>query len=140
MKNSINSTGNILINYNNDTNNEIDSKSKMVNNNAIITSKRNNFKKRIKSLNKNFDIINITKENKSVKPNNIIPKKIIISGIIKGFYKGMKLNGYSSVIKNRKLNTFYMRKFNKKYDSAEKAYQNIKIHLIKKTNSLPKIF
>ena len=51
----------------------------------------------------------------------------------------MKINGYSSVIKNRKLNTIYMRKFNKKYDSAEKAYQNIKNQLLKKSNSLPQI-
>ena len=139
MKNSIDSSENKLINEHND-NNELNSKSKTFNDNAIINSKRNNFKKRLKALNKNFNVTNINKEEKFPKQSNIIPKKIIISGIIKDFYKDMKLNGYSSVIKNRKLNTIYMRKFNKKYDSAEKAYQNIKIQLLQKNNSLPQIF
>jgi hypothetical protein len=139
MKNSIDSSENMLINENND-NNEFNSKSKTFNDNAIINSKRNNFKKRLKALNKNFNVTNINKEEKFPKQSNIIPKKIIISGIIKDFYKDMRLNGYSSVIKNRKLNTIYMRKFNKKYDSAEKAYQNIKIQLLQKNNSLPHIF
>ena len=139
MKNSIDSSENMLINENND-NNELNSKSKTFNDNAIINSKRNNFKKRLKALNKNFNVTNINKEEKFPKQSNIIPKKIIISGIIKDFYKDMRLNGYSSVIKNRKLNTIYMRKFNKKYDSAEKAYQNIKIQLLQKNNSLPHIF
>ena len=138
MKNSIRSSGKLLINDNND-NNEIDSKSKTVNSNTIINNKKNNFKKRLKSLNKNISIANLTKENNLDKPSNIIPRKIIISGVIKDFYKDMKINGYSSVIKNRKLNTIYMRKFNKKYDSAEKAYQNIKNQLLKKSNSLPQI-
>ena len=43
-------------------------------------------------------------------------------------------------MKNKKINTIYMRKFNKKYDSAEKVYQNIKIQLLKESNSLPQIF
>ena len=37
------------------------------------------------------------------------------------------------------MNSIYMRKFNKKYDSAEKASQNIKIHLLKNNTSLPYI-
>ncbi len=33
-----------------------------------------------------------------------------------------------------------MRKFNKKYDSAEKAYNNIKVQLLKGNSSLPLIY
>ena len=138
MKSSITSSENIYINENN---NELNSKSKTLNSNVINNSKRNNFKKKLKAISNNHNITNISNEKKIVKkPNNIIPRKIIISGIIKDFYKDIKLNGYSSVIKNRKLNTIYLRKFNKKYDSAEKAYQNIKVQLLQKNNSLPHIF
>ena len=106
----------------------------------IINNKRANFKRKLNSLNKNLNINNFAKITTQENPINIIPKKVLISGIIKDFYKDIKLNGYSSVIKNRKLNTIYMRKFNKKYDSAEKVYQNIKIQLLKESNSLPQIF
>lgn len=94
----------------------------------------------MKAINKNVNISSVTKENNTEKTNNIIPRKIIITGIIKDFYKDIKLNGYSSVIKNRKLNTIYLRKFNKKYDSAEKVYQKINVQLLQKSNSLPQIF
>ena len=132
------SNDNILI-LNNENNNEFESKSNKINNNAIINNKRNNFQKRLKALNKKVNLKNDNKEIKLIKVNNIIPKNILISGVIKDFYKDMKLNGYSSIIKNKKLNTIYLRKFNKKYNSAEKAYQNIKVKLLKNSNSLPKI-
>ena len=134
----INSSGNIL--KINKKNNEMShSKLKTNNNNVIMNNKRKFFKKKLTPLNKNYSITNISNENKLVKTNNIIPKKIIISGIIKNFYKDIKLNGYSSIIKNKNMNSIYMRKFNKKYDSAEKASQNIKIHLLKNNTSLPYI-
>jgi hypothetical protein len=127
--------------FNNENNsiydNKLDSKSKT--SNIIMNNKRNNFKKRLIALNKKNNITNISKEEPVIKP-NIISKKILITGIIKDFYKDIKLSGYSSVMKNKKINTIYMRKFNKKYDSAEKVYQNIKIQLLKESNSLPQIF
>ena len=105
-----------------------------------MRSKKDNFKKRLKSLNKNHNIANITKENNEIRAQNIIPRKVIITGIIKDFYKEMKLSGYSSLIRNKHINTIYLRKFNKKYDKAEKAYQNINAKLLKESNSLPQIF
>ena len=137
MKNSHFSSENLL---NNDKINKLDSKSKTVKEKMIINNKRANFKRKLKSLNKNLNINNFAKITTQENPINIIPKKVLISGIIKDFYKDIKLNGYSSVIKNRKLNTIYMRKFNKKYDNAEKIYQNIKVQLLKENNSLPQIF
>ena len=126
--------------FNNENkNNKLDFKSKTVSD--IIKNKRRiNFQKKLKAINKNVNISSVTKENNTEKTNNIIPRKIIITGIIKDFYKDIKLNGYSSVIKNRKLNTIYLRKFNKKYDSAEKVYQKINVQLLQKSNSLPQIF
>ena len=132
-KKLIHSNGNIINN-----NNETDRKPKI--DNAIMRSKKDNFKKRLKSLNKNHNIANITKENNEVKAQNIIPRKVIITGIIKDFYKEMKLSGYSSLIRNKQINTIYLRKFNKKYDKAEKVYQNINAKLLKESNSLPQIF
>ena len=105
----------------------------------IIHSKKDNFKKRLKSLNKNYSISSITKENNDIKAQNIIPRKVIITGIIKDFYKDMKLSGYSSLIRNKQINTIYLRKFNKKYDKAEKAYQKINAKILKESNSLPYI-
>ena len=93
----------------------------------------------MKSLNKNYSISSISKENNEVKAQNIIPRKVIITGIIKDFYKDMKLNGYSSLIRNKQINTIYLRKFNKKYDKAEKASKKINAKLLKESNSLPYI-
>ena len=124
----------------NKKNNELLSRSKSKKKNIIIDNKRKNLKKKLASLNKNYSITNITNENNLGKINNIIPKKVIISGIIKNFYKDLKLNGYSSIIKNKNMNSIYMRRFNKKYESAEKAQQGIKYHLLKNSSSLPQIF
>ena len=131
--------------YSSDTNihnnnNESDFKARLSNENAFMHQKKDNFKKRLKSLNKNNNLSNITKETKEIKTPNIIPRKVIITGIIKDFYKDMKLSGYSSLIKNKQINTIYMRKFNKKYDKAEKVSQNINSKLLKESNSLPHIF
>ena len=127
-------------NIHNNNNNESDFKARLSNENAFMHQKKDNFKKRLKSLNKNNNISNITKETKEIKTPNIIPRKVIITGIIKDFYKDMKLSGYSSLIKNKQINTIYMRKFNKKYDKAEKVSQNINSKLLKESNSLPHIF
>ena len=139
MQSPIYSSDNIFIN----DNNELESKSKTINNNAIKNNNRNNLNKRLKALNKNVNLVKNNKVREIIKVNNIVPKKILISGVIKDFYKDMKLNGYSSLIKNKKLNTIYLRKYNKKYNSAEKAYQNIKVQLLKDSNknnnSLPQI-
>ena len=71
---------------------------------------------------------------------NIINKQDLMSSIIKDFYKDIRLNGYISFIHNKEINTVFMRKYNKKYDSAEKASNNIKLHLLKRSDSLPLIF
>ena len=122
---------------NNINNNESFRKTK--NENVIIRPKKDNFRKRLKSLNKNYSISSISKENNEVKAQNIIPRKVIITGIIKDFYKDMKINGYSSLIRNKQINTIYLRKFNKKYDKAEKASKKINAKLLKESNSLPYI-
>ena len=49
-----------------------------------------------------------------------IPKKELVSGKIKTFYNVIKLNGYSYLAKNKDVNMFYQRKYNKKYNSAER--------------------
>ena len=140
MQSPIYSSDNILIN----DNNESESKSNTINNNAI-NNNRINLNKRLKALNRNVNLVknNNNKAKEIIQIDNIVPKKILISGVIKDFYKDIKLNGYSSLIKNKKLNTIYLRKYNKKYNSAEKAYQNIKVQLLKDNNkinnSLPQI-
>ena len=53
------------------------------------------------------------KENKS--------KKELISGKIKTFYNVIKLNGYSYLANNKGANMFYQKKYNKKYNSAERV-------------------
>ena len=130
---------NSLYSSDNNINNNNESFRKTKNENVIIHPKKDNFRKRLKSLNKNYSISSISKENNEVKAQNIIPRKVIITGIIKDFYKDMKLNGYSSLIRNKQINTIYLRKFNKKYDKAEKASKKINAKLLKESNSLPYI-
>lgn len=84
---------------------------------------------------------NNSKDKNNENEPNIINKHKLISGIIKDFYKDMRLNGYASLICNKEINTVFMRKFNKKYESAEKISHNIKFNLLKrKSDSLPLIF
>ena len=130
---------NSLYSSDNNINNNNESYNKKRRENAIIHPKKNNFKKRLNYLNKNYSLSNISKEKNEVKNQNMIQRKVIITGIIKDFYKDMKLNGYSSLIRNKQINTIYLRKFNKKYDKAEKASKKINDKLLKESNSLPYI-
>jgi hypothetical protein len=100
-----------------------------------INFKTIEFTKRLKEIIKKYDIKNNDKNLE--KANIIVDKKKLISSIIKDFYKDIRLNGYSSFIHNKDINTLYMRKYNKKYDSAEKVHNNIQFHLLKGSNSLP---
>ena len=122
-----------------------------------IMSEYNNVSSNNDSLIKSYNKQNFTKEfknklniiaNKETLINNkngknfektmkIISKKSLISSIVKEFYKGVRLNGYSSFIHNKDMNTLYMRKYNKKYASAEKVSNNVKYHLLKIRDSLP---
>ena len=117
-----------LINYNNDN---------------IYKSNRNDrilgLKKRLKMNNKKYLMRDESRDKNIEKPLNIVNKKMLITGIIKDYYKDKRLNGYSSFIHNKEINTVFMRKFNKKYDSAEKLQNNIKLHILKKSDSLPVI-
>ena len=94
-------------------------------------------KKRLKIINKKYQLKNKSKENNIEKAINIVNKKNLITGIIKDFYKDIRLNGYNSFIHNKEINTVFMRKYNKKYDSAEKVFNNIKFNLLKRSDSLP---
>ena len=93
--------------------------------------------KRLKIINKKYEIKNVEKEYDVEKAINIINKKKLITSIIKDFYKDMKLNGYTSIIHNKEINSYFMRKYNKKYVSAEKSYNNDKINSLKQSDSLP---
>ena len=97
-------------------------------------------KNRLKILNKKYQIKNKNKELNKGKIKNKINKQDLIPIIIKDFYKDIRLNGYISFIHNREMNTVFMRKYNKKYDSAKKASNNIKKNLLKRSDSLPLIF
>ena len=97
-------------------------------------------KNRLKIINKKYQIIKKNKGKNIGNSMNIINKQDLMSSIIKDFYKDIRLNGYISFIHNKEINTVFMRKYNKKYDSAEKASNNIKMHLLKRSDSLPLIF
>jgi hypothetical protein len=97
-------------------------------------------KNRLKIINKKYQIIKKNKGKNIGNSMNIINKQDLMSSIIKDFYKDIRLNGYISFIHNKEINTVFMRKYNKKYDSAEKASNNIKLHLLKRSDSLPLIF
>ena len=113
------------------------------NNNSIIKNfkKQNNFSKEFR--NKLNIIANKERSKNNIKEKNmeksmkIINKKTLISNIVKDFYKGIRLNGYSSFIHNKDMNTVFMRKYNKKYDSAEKVSNKVKNHLLRVSDSLP---
>ena len=113
-----------------------------INNNENIykthrNQKINEMNKRLKLLNKKYEIKNVEKENDVEKALNIINKKELMTGIIKDFYKDIKLNGYCSLIHNKEINTFFMKRYNKKYVSAEKLFRNSKMNTIKQSDSLP---
>ena len=113
------------------------------NNNSIIKNfkKQNNFSKEFR--NKLNIIANKERSKNNIKEKNmeksmkVINKKTLISNIVKDFYKGIRLNGYSSFIHNKDMNTVFMRKYNKKYDSAEKVSNKVKNHLLRVSDSLP---
>ena len=100
-----------------------------------INFKTIEFTKRLKEVIKKCNTKNNDKNFE--KAINVVNKKKLISSIIKDFYKDIRLNGYSSFIHNKDINTLYMRKYNKKYDSAEKVHNNIQFHVLKGSNSLP---
>ena len=122
----------------------------MIDNNPIINNRltKNNlkkinfkgieFRKKLKGIIQKYNMKNNDKNLE--KAINVVNKKKLISSIIKDFYKDIRLNGYTSFIHNKDNNTIFMRKYNKKYDSAEKAHSNIKSHLLKGSNSLPFLF
>ena len=98
-------------------------------------------KRRINIISKKYYGQNISKDKIKENEPNVINKHKLISGIIKDFYKEMRLNGYASLIRNKEINTVFMRKFNKKYESAEKISHNIKLNLLqRRSDSLPLIF
>ena len=47
-------------------------------------------------------------------------KKDVGKDMIKEYYNDIKMNGYSSFIPNKQVNTIFMRKFNQKYKDAIK--------------------
>ena len=97
------------------------------------------FRNKLNAIANKERFINNEKRKSFENPKKIISKKTLISNIVKDFYKEMRLNGYSSFIHNKDMNTLYMKKYNKKYDSAEKASNNLKYHLLKINDSLPRI-
>ena len=110
------------------------------NNNSLIKScNKQNFNKEFNNkLNMVANKETFNKNGKNFdKSMKIISKKSLISSIVKDFYKGVRLNGYSSFIHNKDMNTFYMRKYNKKYASAEKVSNSLKYHLLKIRDTLP---
>ena len=114
-----------------------------INNIGVINNQKNNdrgmeLKKRLKIINKKYNVQSNNRNNE--KGMKIIDKQKLISSIIKDFYKDIRLNGYTSFIHNKEINTVFNRKYKKKYDSAEKASNNIKLHLLKGSDSLPLIF
>ena len=94
----------------------------------------------------NWNLINAYNQNLKMKDNKLnlksfVKKQELIPGIIKDFYNEIKLNGYSYFAKNKDINTIYKRKFNKKYDSAEKISEKIRSSwILQNSKSLPKIF
>ena len=118
------------------------------NSNNNISNKFNNennkaaeLKRRINIISKKYYGQNSSKDRFRENEPNVINKHKLISGIIKDFYKEMRLNGYASLIRNKEINTVFMRKFNKKYESAEKISHNINLNLLqRRSDSLPHIF
>jgi hypothetical protein len=112
------------------------------NNNSLIKSynKQNftkEFKNKLNIIANKETLINNQNGKNFDKTMKIISKKSLISSIVKDFYKGIRLNGYSSFIHNKDMNTLYMRRYNKKYASAEKVSNNVKYHLLKIKDSFP---
>ena len=94
----------------------------------------------------NWNIINAYNENLKKKDNqlnykSLVKKEELIPGIIKDFHNEMRINGYSYLARNKGINTIYTRKFNKKYDSAEKISEKIRRNWnLQNSGFLPKIF
>ena len=101
------------------------------------TYKPKEFKHKLNAIINRDRFIKKRKEKNFEKSINVISRKKLITGIVKDFYKGIRLNGYSSFIHNKEVNTLFMKRYNKKYDSAEKAQNNIKDYLLKDSESLP---
>jgi len=95
-----------------------------------IFNNNNNFKEALKSLSEPKE--NLTSRN-NLYDNGIDSNRISINEKIKHFYKDMKLKGYLSLITNIQNNTFFLRKFNKKYISAMKkniSYKDSKVKTV----------
>ena len=101
--------------------------------------KNKEFKNKLKLITRKFQANNNSENKTRDLSLNIVNRRNLITSIIKDFYKGIRLNGYTSFIHNKEINTIFMRKYNKKYDSAEKVHHNIKLHLLKGNDSLPLI-
>ena len=83
----------------------------------ILNNNNSNFKEAFKSFSEPKE--NLTSRN-NLYDNGSETNRIPINEKIKHFYKDMKLKGYLSLITNIQNNTFFLRKFNKKYISAMK--------------------
>ena len=93
-----------------------------------------------------YNLVNIYNQNLKMKDNKInlkgfVKKQELIPEIIKDYYNVIRLNGYSYLARNKDINTIYKRKFNKKYDSAEKISEKVRSNYnLQNSKSLPKIF
>lgn len=97
---------------------------------TIFNSNNSNFKETLKSFSEPKE--NLTCRN-NLYDNGNETNRIPINEKIKHFYKDMKLKGYLSLITNIQNNTFFLRKFNKKYISAMKkniSYKESKVKTV----------
>ena len=97
---------------------------------TIFNSNNSNFKETLKSFSEPKE--NLTCRN-NLYDNANETNRIPINEKIKHFYKDMKLKGYLSLITNIQNNTFFLRKFNKKYISAMKkniSYKESKVKTV----------
>jgi hypothetical protein len=93
-------------------------RNRIKNKNFIQTFNNNsNFKETLKSFSEPKENL---KSKNNLYDNGSETNRIPINEKIKDFYKDMKLKGYLSLITNIQNNTFFLRKFNKKYISAMK--------------------
>ena len=104
-------------------------RNKVKNKNFIQTFNNNsNFKETLKSFSEPKENL---KSKNNLYDNGSETNRIPINEKIKDFYKDMKLKGYLSLITNIQNNTFFLRKFNKKYISAMKKNISYKENKVK---------
>ena len=115
-------------------NNDINSITDFVGVNSVdnnyLTQKNNsnsllpkiNYKFGLKSYSSNNKKINKYNQNNLKNENNFtkLMKKDVGKDMVKEYYNDIKMNGYSSFIPNKQVNTIFMRKFNQKYKDAIK--------------------